>query len=270
MEIEALEAILMDDLEVVEESQWPSGWKVPKCWRVVIVPTEDGVPIDSGQDTLRMELVFAHTPNYPDAAPMYKPRSLRGLSDADLAQLSGVLAGVVEENLGMAMVYNLVTAAQEWLMDKVGAASEEKLSPEEMKQREREEEERRLAEMRRYGTPVTPENFRAWLDKYRAEQALEKARLAEAAPEKKGRFTGRQWFAQQEQAGAEVLEEPDDDDAEFQEELRREAELRAAAAARAGPDDDDEDEEEDEDFDEDDEDDDDEDEMLEQYLAQKQ
>jgi RWD domain len=45
--------------------------------------------------------------------------SERGLSDADVAQLQAAVDAAVEENLGMAMVYGLVTAAQEWLTDKV-------------------------------------------------------------------------------------------------------------------------------------------------------
>ena len=124
------------------------------------------------------ELLWAHTPNYPDEPPLVKARrcttllqdvlhdilvpflvaprivrgqcqeatvtvacvlalprlepcrkvpdspglaalcSEKGLSDSDVAQLQGAVDAAVQENLGMAMVYGLVTAAQEWLTDK--------------------------------------------------------------------------------------------------------------------------------------------------------
>jgi len=40
--------------------------------------------------------VFAHTPQYPDEPPVFKPRSLRGLADSDLAGLAAELSGVVQ------------------------------------------------------------------------------------------------------------------------------------------------------------------------------
>ena len=46
-------------------------------------------------------------------------RSIRGLGNADLADVSARLAEQVEANMGMAMVYALVAAAQDWLREKV-------------------------------------------------------------------------------------------------------------------------------------------------------
>ncbi len=51
--------------------------------------------------------------------PHTQVRNLRGVSDAQLEECMTMLAQVVEENLGMAMMYNLVTAAQDWLREKV-------------------------------------------------------------------------------------------------------------------------------------------------------
>ena len=45
--------------------------------------------------------------------------SIRGLGGADLADVSAQLAEQVEANMGMAMIYALVAAAQEWLSEKV-------------------------------------------------------------------------------------------------------------------------------------------------------
>ena len=121
----------------LEPRQVPAQWDVEgTCWRVAIVPMEDGEPVASDDPstccvathpltqptTERMELVFAHTPQYPEVPPLYKVRNLRGVSDADLEACMAVLAAVVEENLGMAMIFNLVTAAQDWLREVVCSA----------------------------------------------------------------------------------------------------------------------------------------------------
>ena len=44
---------------------------------------------------------------------------MSALSDADVSELQQKLDAEVEANLGMAMIYNLITAAQEWVDEKV-------------------------------------------------------------------------------------------------------------------------------------------------------
>ena len=44
---------------------------------------------------------------------------LQGLSDAELAELAGVVDEQVETNIGMAMIYAIISAVQEWLQQKV-------------------------------------------------------------------------------------------------------------------------------------------------------
>lgn len=56
-------------------------------------------------------------------------------------------------------------------------AGPEQVDPAEAKQRAAEEEERRLAEIRAHGTPVTTDTFAAWRAKWDAEAALSQARL---------------------------------------------------------------------------------------------
>lgn len=97
MELEALEAILMDDL-IEYEGNLPSGWVAAgKSYKVIIAP-EDEEGGDSGDYPLKAELLFAHTPKYPEEPPSYKLRSVTGLSDADLAEATAVLEEQV--NLG--------------------------------------------------------------------------------------------------------------------------------------------------------------------------
>lgn len=114
MELEALQAILMDDL-VVYDGNLPDGWAATgETYKVVIDPADDGVG-EEVEYPVKAELLFAHTARYPEEPPSIKLRSVMGLSDADLAEASGVLHAEVEANLGMAMIYTLIGAAKEWL-----------------------------------------------------------------------------------------------------------------------------------------------------------
>lgn len=204
MELEALEAILMDDLRDFEGTR-PEGWDPAcKCYSIIISPTDDGVSPAAADDlALQAEIVFAHTANYPDEAPHLRARSITGLSDADVTQLQRVVDEQVQENLGMAMIYAVVAAAQEWLRDKVAAGTEPEIDPVAAKKAAEEADERRLAEIRSLGTPVTPEHFVTWKKRFYAEIALARSRAqADQAASKK--LTGKQYFLQNDtRAGAE-------------------------------------------------------------------
>lgn len=45
--------------------------------------------------------------------------SVQGMSNEDLKGLQTLVEVQTQENLGMSMIYTIVTAAQEWLQDKV-------------------------------------------------------------------------------------------------------------------------------------------------------
>jgi hypothetical protein len=203
-----------------------------------------------------------------------------------MTELAGRLGAVADENLGMAMVYNLVTAAQEWLGDRMARSAGP--DPEADRKRAEAAEEARHAAMRAHGTTVTVESFAAWRKRFDAEAAAAKAAAAAAAgggADGKGggggaggeaRLSGKQWFLKQAAAGAELSGEEDEDalaEGEAEEEEDDEGPSATAAGGRAaaggaGGGDDDEDED-DEDFDPDEDEDDDDDEVLESYLASK-
>ncbi|KAL4426114.1 hypothetical protein ABPG77_002700 [Micractinium sp. CCAP 211/92] len=257
-ELEALTSIFMDDLEEVTDSI-PSGWSpVGGVWRVVVVPQqEDDTELEFPP---KVELVFGHTPTYPDEPPLLKARGLQGISDADVGTLQGVLDDAVQENLGMAMIYTLISLAQEWITDKASALAVPSSDPEAEERRRREAEEQRLAELRAHGTPVTPEAFAEWKARFEAEMALERAKLEEAggkAEDRKGRPTGKAWFLQQEAAHIEV-EEPELEDGE-----------EDGEDDRADWDFDQEGEDDDEDIDFDDDEDSEDEELLDELLASK-
>ncbi|KAL4452160.1 hypothetical protein ABPG75_007822 [Micractinium tetrahymenae] len=260
-ELEALTSIFMDDLEELTDGI-PSGWSpVGPVWRVVVVPQqEDDTELEFPP---KVELVFGHTPTYPDEPPLLKARGLQGISDADVGTLQGVLEGAVHANLGMAMIYTLISLAQEWITEKATSLAVPSSDPEAEERRRREAEEQRLAELRAHGTPVTPEAFAAWKAQFDAEQALERAKLDEAAgkaEDKKGRLTGKAWFLQQEAAHIEV-EEPELEDGE--EDGEDDRDNWGYGHEGEGPDDDDED------IDFDDEEDSEDEELLDELLASR-
>lgn len=54
------------------------------------------------------------------------------------------------------------------------------MTEDELQRKAMEEEEKRMAELRRLGTPVTPEHFEAWRVKFVAEMALQQTRCVHA------------------------------------------------------------------------------------------
>ncbi|KAK6911962.1 RWD domain [Dillenia turbinata] len=232
MEIEALEAILMDDFKEIHSSE--SGLNTSnRCFRITISPQDDEAEEMTRKPVL-LVLIFSHTEKYPDEPPQLNLKSLRGIQGEDLRILKEKLDQEATENLGMAMVYTLVTSAKEWLSEKFGQDSTDK----------NEEEEAEKDEIIvPHGEPVTVDSFLAWREKFEAELALERAKLmpeSELTAPKEKKLTGRQWF---------------------------ESGRASAKGAVTVNEDTDEEDEEDIDFDEDFEDD--EEDMLEHYLAEK-
>jgi hypothetical protein len=101
MELEALEAIFPDDLEEFD-GNLPDGWtKHGKTWSIAINPSaEIGAEDEEAEPELQMQLVFAHTPTYPDEPPCIRLRSVKGLSDGDLQEAAAELQQHIEVRLG--------------------------------------------------------------------------------------------------------------------------------------------------------------------------
>ncbi|XWS18905.1 hypothetical protein CRYUN_Cryun32bG0084800 [Craigia yunnanensis] len=186
--------------------------------------------------SVQLALVFSHTEKYPDEPPLLNVKSIRGIQTSDLKVLKEKLEQEASENLGMAMIYTLVTSAKEWLSEIYGQDADADNAEE--------EEAVKDEVIVPHGEPVTVDTFLAWRERFEAELALERAKLmpesALTAPKEK-KLTGRQWF----ESGR--------------------ATAKGAAPVNEGSD---EEDVEDIDFDDDDFEDDEED-MLEHYLADK-
>ncbi|KAL6559949.1 hypothetical protein OROGR_005066 [Orobanche gracilis] len=194
MEIEALEAILADDFKgsgfiIPEILSSESGLNTSnRCFQITLSPQDDEAD-ESTVPSVQLALIFSHTESYPDEPPLVSLKSLKGISTGDLKVMKEKLEEEASENLGMAMVYTLVTSAKEWLSERFmrdagyeddgvnEAAKDEIIIP--------------------HGEAVTVETFLAWRERFEAELALERAKLipdsALTAPKEK-KLTGRQWF----------------------------------------------------------------------------
>ncbi|KAK4747226.1 hypothetical protein SAY87_026263 [Trapa incisa] len=234
MEIEALQAILMDDFKEIHSSESGLNTSSP-CFQITISPQDDEAD-ETTTMPIELGLIFSHTEKYPDEPPLLNVKSLRGIHTEDLKKLKGKLEQEASENLGMAMIYTLVTSAKDWLSERFGQDD----GPDNPGEEEAAKDDIIIP----HGEPVTMDTFLAWRERFEAELALERAKLmpesALTAPKDK-KLSGRQWF----ESGR--------------------SSMKGAAVASEGSDDE---EEEDIDFDDDDFEDDEED-MLEHYLAEK-
>ncbi|XP_033146890.1 RWD domain-containing protein 1 isoform X1 [Brassica rapa] len=238
MEIEALESILAHDFKEIHSSESGLNTSNP-CFQITVTPQDDDLEessIPPGYYSLRiyisacflslgalkfvfavqLGLVFSHTENYPDEVPLLDVKSIRGIHVSDLTILKEKLEQEAAENLGMAMMYTLVSSAKDWLSEHYGQDDGDDYAEEETAK----EDEVIIP----HGEPVTLETFVAWRERYEAELALERAKLmpesALTAPKEK-KLTGRQWFESGKARGTVVAadqesEEEDDEDIDFQ------------------------------------------------------
>lgn len=164
---------------------------------------DDGSGEASEPPTILLNVTYPEA--YPDVAPHLDitappnaPKHPQLDISVDKAQLLDALQPTIEDSLGMAMVFTLVTtlkeAAEVLISDRIRQAEEVK----EIELRKKEEVENRKF----HGTLVTRERFLEWREKFRKEMAEKerKQREEEEAEEKKKRgikveekkLTGRQ------------------------------------------------------------------------------
>jgi len=186
-EIEALTSIYEGEIQVLAES--------PHYVFTLPVKTE-GYELDNddddGEEGLYVLLKFSYTEKYPEEAAVLEiEESDEAGEDGIVEELLEHLGQQMEENLGMVMVFTVVSAAMEWLGSKWEAVKEAR------EDREREKKDRIEAEERKKleGTKVTVESFMTWAKGFVEEREAAKAKVsAEAAARLKGKLTGRQLF----------------------------------------------------------------------------
>jgi len=190
-EMEALEAIYSEELTVVSRER-------PYCVDVLVKGSnEESVRGDEEALCLSCVVRFTMVEMYPDEVPLMEidVEQIEGddFSEDRVEKLLEHLNEVAAENVGMVMVFTLVSAAQEMLLqfvDDIRAGVEEQKQAEYL-------EQKRLEELKYKGTPVTLENFLAWKIRFDEEmKAAGKQVIKDALMSTKSsaKLTGKQMF----------------------------------------------------------------------------
>lgn len=176
-EVEALDSIYCGEFEVLGTE--PLRFVIP-------IKSEDYEP-DSGNGHA-CKLKFTYTPTYPDEVPEVEVIEEENLDEQDTYLLKEHIIDVANENLGIVMVFTLVSSGQEWLNNKWDETRKEREEKAKKKEIEQEEAERKRFE----GTRVTVESFLAWKAKFDEEFGHTKKLEKEDNTAKK--LTGRELF----------------------------------------------------------------------------
>ncbi|XP_034553052.1 RWD domain-containing protein 1 [Notolabrus celidotus] len=177
-ELEAIEAIYPDSYTVLSDN--PTSFTIT-------------VTSDAGEngEIVETTLKFTYVESYPDEAPLWEIYSQENLEDGDVEEILTLLQQQAEENLGMVMIFTLVTAVQEKLNEIVDAMKNRREEEKQRKEREAEEAEKVAFQ----GTVVTIENFLAWKAKFEVEVAeVRRKRQKEEEQAGKTKLTGKQLF----------------------------------------------------------------------------
>ncbi|XP_045586211.1 RWD domain-containing protein 1 [Procambarus clarkii] len=181
-EIEALESIYPEEFEILDVE--------PRHKFKIIVKSEGSDSLDDIKaEPAEIALNFEYTPSYPDEPPIMEIIPIENVEEEDLDDLREQLQAQCEENLGMVMVFTLVSYSVEWLTTHMEDLARNAKEEFERKKKEQEEADRKKFE----GTRVTVETFLVWKAKFDAEMAALRSER-EREEEKNKKFTGRELF----------------------------------------------------------------------------
>ncbi|KAI0140129.1 RWD-domain-containing protein [Hypoxylon sp. NC0597] len=195
-EREVLDSIFPDEITDISDTEY----------RILIkldLPDDDHHGGDEAPEPPTLILSVRYPENYPDEAPILDISPPQNATPyphfsvaADKEQLLKGLEDTIQENIGMAMVFTLVTTlkeeAEQLIADR--KAADAKAHEEAILAAEREENKKF------HGTPVTPETFMKWREgflkemeeKQRREEEEKLAELKKAKVKEPVRLTGRQ------------------------------------------------------------------------------
>eukprot|EP01135_Chromosphaera_perkinsii_P007355 Nk52_evm3s805 gene=Nk52_evmTU3s805 len=189
-EVEALQSMYPEEFTVIETSPF---------YQFSISIKPDPHNSDFFQD-LAVCLNVAYKEQYPEEKPEIKIVGEGEITEENIEELEALIEEQMEMNLGMVMVFTIVSCVTEWLEELAKKIKDEI-----------EEEEKRLADERDmarqreetpqfFGTALTKENFLEWREKFERElKAADKGNKTGkggkgAAETGKGKLTGRQLF----------------------------------------------------------------------------
>ncbi|XP_049532355.1 RWD domain-containing protein 1 [Anopheles darlingi] len=177
-EIEALDSIYCGELEV-EQTE-------PHKFRLPIATTEYDTEVET--EGLSCKLLFTYTEKYPDTAPLVEIEDPENFQNDYEQELLEHIHKTIEENLGIEMIFSLVSSAQEWLNVKYDELKNAAESAKEEAKRKVDEEEMKKFE----GTRVTVETFMAWKTQFELDLGITERKEKILAENRK--LTGRELF----------------------------------------------------------------------------
>ncbi|XP_058057729.1 RWD domain-containing protein 1 [Anopheles bellator] len=177
-EIEALSAIYCGELEV-EHTE-------PHKFRLPIATTEYDTVVET--EGLSCSLLFTYTEKYPDTGPLVEIEDPNNFHDGYEQELLEHIHKTIEENIGIEMIFSLVSSAQEWLNVKYDELKNAAENAKEEAKRKVEEEEMKKFE----GTRVTVETFMSWKSQFELDMGITERKEKIAAESRK--LTGRELF----------------------------------------------------------------------------
>lgn len=154
IELEALEAIYMTELTVLQTKPFPIF--------TISIQTDES---DDSEEQMSTLLKFTYVEKYPDEMPIIEIESSENLEASDEDRLLVLLEEEGQSCLGSVMIFTLVSAAIDWLKMHCDNKKENKIKEIENKKLKDAEEELKKFE----GTRVTIESFLLWKAAFDAE-----------------------------------------------------------------------------------------------------
>ncbi|KAI1307996.1 RWD domain-containing protein 1 [Halotydeus destructor] len=178
-ELEALEAIYPNELTVL--SRPPEGkFQI----RFECEVTEDE------EEEYYVSLQFEYTKRYPEEVPIFEIlETSDSLTEADETALLERITEEAHSNVGMVMIFMIVSAGQEWLNERKDNAEQMRRDEAERKVKAAEEAEQKRFE----GTRVTVDTFMKWKIAFDKELALLSGKDKDK-DKKVGKMSGRKLF----------------------------------------------------------------------------
>ncbi|XP_071956790.1 RWD domain-containing protein 1-like [Antedon mediterranea] len=172
-EIEALQCIYPEEFSGISSDSFD-----------ISISSESNNYLDEAVDSVCVVLHFEYTAMYPDESPNFEIVSC-SLEEEDEEAILKLLKEQAEENLGMVMVFTLVSAVQEYLNESLDRIKIEKENAKVAEEERLKKEEEKVF----IGTPVTIESFLKWKTTFGGEM-----KTKQVTEIKSKKLTGRELF----------------------------------------------------------------------------
>ncbi|GMT28556.1 hypothetical protein PFISCL1PPCAC_19853 [Pristionchus fissidentatus] len=184
-EIEALGAIYGEHEFEVVNGQYPEV----EVKFVLSSATQGASEIE---DEFELNLVLSLPKGYPDVVPEMKFEEFEEhFSRTIIDNVMAKLREVANENLGMVMIFTIISALQ----DEIGSLIEHRKAEKENQIEEHKKKIEEKEQARFVGTAVTLDSFKAWKQGFDKERlALKEKQIREREAALAGKLTGRQQF----------------------------------------------------------------------------